>query len=43
VIATVLLHHARFELERGARPPRIRQDPTLTLGNRYKVRLLELR
>jgi len=43
VIAAALLHYARFTLEPGARPPRIRQDPTLTLGNRYKVRLAELR
>jgi cytochrome P450 len=43
LIAATLLRYARFELEPGVRSPRLQIDPSLTLGNGYKVRLVARR
>jgi cytochrome P450 len=43
LIAATLLRHARFALEPGVRSPRLQIDPSLTLGNRYNVRMVARR
>jgi cytochrome P450 len=43
LVAATILRYARFALEPGARPPRIRTDPSQTLGHRYRVRVVERR
>jgi cytochrome P450 len=43
LIAATLLRYGRFAREARARSPRIRIDPSLTLGHGYEVRLLARR
>jgi cytochrome P450 len=43
LVAATLLRYGRFALEPRGDKPRIRIDPSQTLGHRYKVRLVERR